>query len=110
MTEADWWALVPAPLRNRPEMAYVRDDPALPRVLLLGDSISMSYTALVRRRLATVRGNVTIDWTLRENVRAHLRRLVRGVLRKHGHPPDKQEKATRTVLDQAEALSANWAG
>ena len=52
MTEADWWALVPAAFRGRPEFAYVRDDPALPRVLLLGDSISMSYTAPVRRRLA----------------------------------------------------------
>lgn len=52
MTEADWWALVPAPLRDRPELAYVRGDPALPRVLLLGDSISLSYTAPVRRRLA----------------------------------------------------------
>ena len=49
------------------------------------------------------------DWTLRENVRANLRRLVRRVLRKHGYPPDKQEKATRTVLEQAEALSAGWA-
>ena len=54
-------------------------------------------------------GNVTIDWTLRENVRAHLRRLVKRVLRKHGYPPDKQEKATRTVLEQAEVLSAGWA-
>ena len=52
MTEAEWWALVPAPFRDRPDFAYVRDDPALPRVLLLGDSISMSYTAPVRRRLA----------------------------------------------------------
>ena len=58
---------------------------------------------------ATVRQNVTIDWTLRENVRANLRRLVRRILRKHGYPPDKQEKATRTVLEQAEALSAGWA-
>ena len=57
----------------------------------------------------TVRRNVTIDWTLRENVRANLRRLVRRVLRKHGYPPDKQEKATQTVLEQAEVLSANWA-
>ena len=57
----------------------------------------------------TVRGNVTIDWTLRENVRANLRRLVRRILRKHGYPPDKQEKATRTVLEQAEVLSAGWA-
>ena len=57
----------------------------------------------------TVRRNVTIDWTLRENVRANLRRLVRRILRKHGYPPDKQEKATRTVLEQAEVLSAGWA-
>ena len=57
----------------------------------------------------TVRSNVTIDWTLRENVRANLRRLVKRVLRNHGYPPDKQEAATRTVLEQAAALSAGWA-
>ena len=45
--------------------------------------------------------NVTIDWTLRENVRAQLRVLVKRILRKHGYPPDKQEKATQTVLEQA---------
>ena len=39
--------------------------------------------------VATVRGNVTIDWTVCENVRANLRRLVKRVLRKHGYPPDK---------------------
>ena len=43
------------------------------------------------------------------NVRANLRRLVKRILRKHGHPPDKQEKATRTVLEQAEVLSSTWA-
>ena len=59
--------------------------------------------------LAEVRDNVTIDWTLRENVRANLRRLVKRILRKHGYPPDKQERATRTVLEQAEVLSAGWA-
>jgi type I restriction enzyme R subunit len=41
-------------------------------------------------------------------VRANLRRLVKRVLRKYGYPPDKQEKATQTVLEQAEVLSANW--
>ncbi len=76
-------------------------------VRVLGDE---TLRGIARELVDTVRGNVTIDWTLRENVRAHLRRLVRRVLRKHGYPPDKQEKATRTVLDQAEALSANWAG
>lgn len=56
--------------------------------------------------LATVRKNVTIDWTLRENVRAQLRVLVKRVLRKHGYPPDEQERATQTVLEQAELFSA----
>jgi len=57
----------------------------------------------------TVRRNVTIDWAERENVRADLRRLVKRVLRKYGYPPDKQEKATQTVLEQAEVLSEQWA-
>jgi hypothetical protein len=61
------------------------------------------------RAAARHRGNVTIDWTVRENVRAHLRVLVKRVLRKYGYPPDKQERATRTVLEQAEVLSAGWA-
>jgi type I restriction enzyme R subunit len=64
----------------------------------------------IARELAdTVRRNVTIDWTVRENVRANLRVLVKRILRKHGYPPDKQEKATQTVLEQAEVLSVEWA-
>jgi len=64
---------------------------------------------IARELVETVRRNVTIDWTLRENVRAHLRVLVKRILRKYGYPPDKQEKATQTVLEQAELLSAAWA-
>jgi len=60
---------------------------------------------IARELVETVRRNVTIDWAERENVRAHLRRLVKRVLRKHGYPPDKQEKATQLVLEQAEVLS-----
>ena len=56
-----------------------------------------------------MRKNVTIDWTLRENVRAQLRVLVKRILRKHGYPPDKQEKATQTVPEQAALLSGEWA-
>jgi type I restriction enzyme R subunit len=59
--------------------------------------------------VTTVRKNVSIDWTLRENVQAQLRVLVKRILRRHGYPPDKQEKATRTVLEQAEVLSELWA-
>ena len=45
-------------------------------------------------------------WMVRENVRAQLRVIVKRILRKHGYPPDKQEKATQTVLEQAEVLCA----
>ena len=74
-------------------------------VQVLGDE---ALRDIARQLVDTVRNNVTIDWTLRENVRANLRRLVRRILRKHGYPPDKQEKATITVLEQAEALSEDW--
>ena len=56
-----------------------------------------------------MRKNVTIDWTMRENVRAQLRVIVKCILRKYGYPPDKQEKATQTVREQAEVRSAEWA-
>ncbi len=59
--------------------------------------------------MATVRKNITIDWTLRENVRAQLRVVVKRILRKYGYPPDKQEKATKTVLEQTEVSSEEWA-
>jgi len=64
---------------------------------------------IARELVETVRRNVTIDWMERENVRANLRRLVKRVLRKYGYPPDKQEKATQMVLEQAEVLSEQWA-
>jgi type I restriction enzyme R subunit len=64
---------------------------------------------IARELVAIVRKNVTIDWTIRENVRAQLRVVVKRILRKYGYPPDKQEKATQTVLEQAEVLSEQWA-
>ncbi len=75
-------------------------------VKVLGDD---TLRDIARELVEKVRNNVTIDWTLRENVRARLRVLVRRTLRRHGYPPDRQEKATRTVLEQAEHLSAGWA-
>jgi type I restriction enzyme R subunit len=74
-------------------------------VKVLGDE---TLRAIARELVATVKKNVTIDWTQRENVQAHLRVLVKRVLRKHGYPPDKQEKATQTVLEQAAVLSEGW--
>jgi type I restriction enzyme R subunit len=74
-------------------------------VKVLGDE---TLREIARELVKTVRGSVTIDWTLRENVRAQLRVSVKRILRKYGYPPDKQEKATQTVIEQAEALSELW--
>ena len=74
-------------------------------VQVLGDE---TLCSIAQELVQTVRNNVTIDWTLRENVRARLRVLVRRTLSRRGYPPDKQEKATLTVLEQAEALSQVW--
>ena len=75
-------------------------------VQVLGDE---TLRAIARELVDTVRNNVTIDWTLRENVRAKLRAMVKRILHKHGYPPDKQEKATVTVLEQAEVVFEGWA-
>ena len=74
-------------------------------VAVLGDDVLRS---IAQELVRTLRANVTIDWTVRENVRAQLRVLVKRILRKNGYPPDKQEAATRTVLEQAELLSEEW--
>jgi type I restriction enzyme R subunit len=63
---------------------------------------------IARELVEMVRTNVTIDWTVKEFVRAKLRVMVKRILRKYGYPPDKQERATITVLEQAELIAADW--
>ena len=75
-------------------------------VKVLGDA---TLKTIARELVDTVRRNTAIDWTVRENIRANLRVLVKRILRRYGYPPDKQERATLTVLEQAEVLSALWA-
>ena len=55
-----------------------------------------------------VRKSVTLDWTLRESARAKIKVMVKRILKKHGYPPDLQDAATQTVLQQAEHLCAHW--
>ena len=74
-------------------------------VKVLGDE---TLRGIARELVQALRANVTIDWTMRDNVRAQLRVAVKRILRKHGYPPDKQEKATQTVLEQAALLSEQW--
>lgn len=75
-------------------------------VKVLGDE---TLRTIAHELVETVRNNVSIDWTVKESVRAKLRSLVKRILRKHGYPPDKQEKATQTVLEQAELIAKDWA-
>ena len=70
-------------------------------VKVLGDE---KLTIIARELVDTVRKNVTIDWTLKESVQAKLRVMVKRILKKYGYPPDKQKKATETVLEQAKLI------
>jgi type I restriction enzyme R subunit len=74
-------------------------------VKILGDDTLYEIAQELTR---AVRNNVTIDWTLRDNVRAKMRVMIKRVLRRYRYPPNKQEKATQTVLEQAEVLAKEW--
>lgn len=58
--------------------------------------------------LVSLRENVSVDWAHRDSARARMRVLVKRILRKYGFPPDLQDAAVQTVLQQAEALSSGW--
>ena len=75
-------------------------------VKVLGDE---TLRIIAQELLRAVRDNVTIDWTVRENVRAQMRVMVKRILRRYGYPPDKQARATELVLEQAEVLCRDWA-
>lgn len=75
-------------------------------VQVLGDA---TLRLIAQELLKTVRDNVTIDWTVRENVRAKMRTMVKRILRKYGYPPDRQQQATQLVLEQAEVICGEMA-
>ncbi|GIU68813.1 MAG: DEAD/DEAH box helicase [Candidatus Woesearchaeota archaeon] len=64
---------------------------------------------IARELVESIHNSVTIDWTMRENVQAEMRVKVKKILRKYGYPPDKQQKAADTVLEQAKLLCKDWA-
>ncbi len=76
-------------------------------VKVLGDD---TLKLIAKELIDTVRKNVTIDWAIREQARAKLRVMVKRILRKYGYPPDKQEKATDLVIEQAELICGDIAG
>lgn len=92
---------------NEDEVAFydaLADHPGVKEVM--GDE---TLKTIARELVQKVRANVSIDWTIRESAQAKLRVLVKRILRYYGYPPDKQEKATLTVLDQAKHFAKDWA-
>lgn len=73
----------------------------------LGDD---TLKAMARELVEMLRKNTTIDWTIKESIQAKLRVYIKRLLKKYNYPPDKQEGATKTVLEQAELLAKDWTG
>ena len=74
-------------------------------VEILGDD---KLKLIAHELLISLKSNISVDWAHRESARARLRILVKKILRKYGYPPDLQDSAVQTVLQQAEAVSSNW--
>ena len=74
-------------------------------VQILGDD---QLRDIARELVRQVKANTSIDWSLKDSIRARLRTIVKRVLRRYGYPPDKQEQATTTIIRQAETLAATW--
>lgn len=68
---------------------------------IMDDNVLMK---IARELVESIHKSVTIDWTMRENVQAEMRVKIKKILRKYGYPPDKQQKATDTVIEQAKLL------
>ena len=75
-------------------------------VAVLGDE---TLRAIAQELVQRVRSNVTIDWSVKANVRARMQVLVKRIFKKHGYSPAKQEQATQMVLQQAQVLCKSWA-
>ncbi len=73
---------------------------------VLGDE---TLRNIARELAVKIRDNASIDWTIKETVRAAMRAMVKRLLRKYGYPPDKQEAATLLVLEQAELICSTLA-
>ena len=76
-------------------------------VQLMGND---SLKLIAHELLTKLKSNISVDWAQRENARAKMRVLVKRILKQHGYPPDLQDEAVQTVLQQAEVLSARWVG
>jgi len=74
-------------------------------VAVLGDE---KLKDIARELVKAVKNNLTIDWTLKESVQARMMVMIKRILRKRGYPPDKEKKATETILEQTHLLCKDW--
>ncbi|WP_345332324.1 type I restriction endonuclease subunit R [Mucilaginibacter defluvii] len=70
-------------------------------VQILGDEVLKS---IARELVASVKSSVTIDWEKKESVQAKMRVMIKRILKKYGYPPEKQEQAIKTILEQAKLI------
>lgn len=96
--------------RRGEELGLLEDEAAFYEALEVSDSAVFELgddvlKVIAKELVATVKKNTSIDWTKKESIRAKLRVMVRRILRKYKYPPDKQEAAIQTVMEQAEALT-----
>ncbi|QVL51663.1 MAG: DUF3387 domain-containing protein [Cyanobium sp. M30B3] len=73
---------------------------------LMGDDVLMS---MARELAVKLRGNLSIDWQYKENVRARLRTMIKALLKRYKYPPDQESAAIELVLQQTELISEEWA-
>jgi type I restriction enzyme R subunit len=93
---------------NADEIAFYDALAEKPEVLqVMGDETLKKLAAELTEKL---RASTTVDWQVRESVRASMRLLIRRLLRKYKYPPEGQEEAVGMVLKQAEALAEAWVG
>ena len=75
-------------------------------VMLMGDE---KLKELAHILVEKVKANTSIDWTIRESVKAKLKVIVKRILRRYGYPPDEQKMAVDRILKQSELFAENWA-
>ena len=95
--------------RRGQDLGLTEDELAFYDVLCVSDSAVTVMGDEILKQIAhdlaeAIRGNITIDWNLKESVRARMRTIIRRLLKKYGYPPDQQPAAIKTVMEQAELL------
>jgi|ERR1700722_5884013 len=93
--------------RGRSDLYAVRPQCRIPG--LKGSPREPALRVITHELVQVIKSNVSVDWMHRASARANIRRHVKRLLRKYGYPPDLQDAAVQNVLQQAEALSAEWA-